>query len=139
MVFLCVRVQSQNSPYMEAIVNAEFGSTVSSDSVVYSVAQWAQIIIGQNQKADGTVENDTPFDGRISGVNIWFGVLDQLTIGNWYNEGLKYHVPNIIKWPELGLSSKRFGVVHFVKVTSAGRRKLNCNFISSLWALLNWV
>ena len=117
---------------MEAIVNAEFGSTVSSDSVVYSVAQWAQIIIGQNQKADGTVENDTPFDGRISGVNIWFGVLDELNIGNWYNEGLKYYVPNIIKWLELGLSSKRFGVVHFVKVTSAGRRKLNCNLISSL-------
>lgn len=139
MVFLCVRVQSQNSPYMEAIVNAEFGSTVSSDSVVYSVAQWAQIIIGQNQKADGTVENDTPFDGRISGVNIWFGVLGEPHIGNWYNEGSKYLNPNIIKWPELGLSSKRFGVVHFVKVTSAGRRKLNCNFISSLWALLNWV
>ena len=139
MVFLCVRVQSQNSPYMEAIVNAEFDSTVSSDSVVYSVAQWAQIIIGQNQKADGTVENDTPFDGRISGVNIWFGVLGEPHIGNWYNEGSKYLNPNIIKWPELGLSSKRFGVVHFVKVTSAGRRKLNCNFISSLWALLNWV
>ena len=132
MVFLCVRVKSQNSPYMEAIVNAEFGSTVSSDSVVYSVAQWAQIIIGQNQKADGTVENDTPFDGRISSVNIWFGVLDEQNIVNWYNEGLKYYVPNIIKWPELGLSSKRFGVVHFVKVTSAGRRKLNCNLISSL-------
>ena len=70
MVFLCVRVQSQNSPHMEAIVNAEFDSTVSSGSVGYSVAQWAQIIIGQNQKADGTVENDSPFDGRISGVNI---------------------------------------------------------------------
>ena len=117
---------------MEAIVNAEFDSTVSSGSVGYSVAQWAQIIIGQNQKADGTVENDTPFDGRISGVNIWFGVLDELNIGNWYNEGSKYFIPDIIKWPELGLSSKRFGVVHFVKVTSAGRRKLNCNLISSL-------
>ena len=117
---------------MEAIVNAEFDSTVSSDSVVYSNAQWAQLIIGQNQKVDGTVENGSPFDGRISGVNIWFGGLGEPNIGNWYNEGSKYLNPNIIKWPELGLSSKRFGVVHFVKVTSAGRRKLNCNFISSL-------
>ena len=125
MVFLCVRVQSQNSPHMEAIVNAEFDSTVSSGSVGYSVAQWAQIIIGQNQKADGAVENDSPFDGRISGVNIWSGVLSEPHIGNWYNEGSKYFIPDIIKWPELGLSSKRFGVVHFVKVTSAGRRKLN--------------
>ena len=78
-----------------------------------------------NQKADGTVENDSPFDGRISGVNIWSGVLSEPHIGNWYNEGSKYFIPGIIKWPELGLSSKRFGVVHFVKVTSAGRRKLN--------------
>ncbi|XP_022790677.1 uncharacterized protein LOC111330134 [Stylophora pistillata] len=34
-------------------------------------------------------------------------------------------MPNILKWPELGSSSKRFGDVHFVKVTSAERQWRN--------------
>ena len=122
MVFLCVRIQPDQSPKMEAIVNADFGSKKTSDGVNYENGQWTQVIIGQNQNNDGTITNDTPFYGRISNLNIWFNLPDH-DITNWFR-GQKRTKPHILKWPQLG-SSKRFGDVHFVKVTSAGRRKFN--------------
>ena len=109
---------------MEAIVNADFGSKKTSDGVGYEYVQWTQVIIGQNQDNDGTITNDTPFYGRISNLNIWFNPLTDAQITNWYNEVQKNYIPNILKWPELG-SSSRIGDVHFVKVTSAERRKFN--------------
>ena len=109
---------------MEAIVNADFGSKKTSDGVGYEYVQWTQVIIGQNQDNDGTITNDTPFYGRISNLNIWFNSLTDAQITNWFNRGQKYTGPNILKWPQLGFS-KRFGDVHFVKVTSAERRKFN--------------
>ena len=109
---------------MEAIVNADFGSKKTSDGVGYEYVQWTQVIIGQNQDNDGTITNDTPFYGRISNLNIWFNSLTDAQITNWYNEVQKNYIPNILKWPELG-SSSRIGDVHFVKVTSAERRKFN--------------
>ena len=109
---------------MEAIVNANFGSKKTSDGVKYENVQWTQVIVGQNQGNDGTITNDTPFYGRISNLNIWFNSLTDAQITNWYNEVQKYYIPNILKWPELG-SSSRIGDVHFVKVTSAERRKFN--------------
>ena len=109
---------------MEAIVNADFGSKKTSDGVGYEYVQWTQVIIGQNQDNDGTITNDTPFYGRISNLNIWFNSLTDAQITNWFNRGRKYNGPNILKWPQLGFS-KRFGDVHFVKVTSAERRKFN--------------
>ena len=109
---------------MEAIVNADFGSKKTSDGVNYENGQWTQVIIGQNQNNDGTITNDTPFYGRISNLNIWFNSLTDAHITNWYNEGEKYYNPSILAWPELG-SSSRIGDVHFVKVTSAERRKFN--------------
>ena len=124
MVFLCVRIQPNQSPKMEAIVNADFGSKKTSELVKYESVQWTQVIIGQNQDSDGTITNDTPFYGRISNLNIWFNSLTDAQITNWFNRGQKYTGPNILKWPQLG-SSKRFGDVHFVKVTSAERRKFN--------------
>ena len=124
MVFLCVRIQPDKSSYIEAIVNADFGSNKTSDGVKYENVQWTQVIIGQNQNNDGTITNDTPFYGRISNLNIWFNSLTDAQITNWYNEVQKNHIPNILKWPELG-SSSRIGDVHFVKVTSAERRKFN--------------
>ena len=108
---------------MEAIVNANFGSKKTSDGVKYENVQWTQVIVGQNQGNDGTITNDTPFYGRISNLNIWFNLRDY-DITNWFNRGRKYNRPNILKWPELG-SSSRIGDVHFVKVTSAERRKFN--------------
>ena len=124
MVFLCVRIQPDQSPKMEAIVNADFGSNKTSDGVKYENVQWTQVIVGQNQGNDGTITNDTPFYGRISNLNIWFNSLTDAQITNWYNEVQKNYIPNILKWPELG-SSSRIGDVHFVKVTSAERRKFN--------------
>ena len=124
MVFLCVRIQPDQSPKMEAIVNANFGSKKTSDGVKYENVQWTQVIVGQNQSNDGTITNDTPFYGRISNLNIWFNSLSDAQITNWYNEVQKNYIPNILKWPELG-SSSRIGDVHFVKVTSAERRKFN--------------
>ena len=109
---------------MEAIVNADFGSKKTSNRVNYENGQWTQVIIGQNQNNDGTITNDTPFYGRISNLNIWFNSLTDAQITNWYNEVQKNYIPNILKWPELG-SSSRIGDVHFVKVTSAERRKFN--------------
>ena len=123
MVFLCVRIKPDKSPYIEAIVNADFGSNKTSDGVKYENVQWTQVIVGQNQNSDGTIANDTPFYGRISKLNIWFNLPDD-DITNWFNGGQKYTTPSILKWPQLG-SSKRFGDVHFVKVTSAGKRKFN--------------
>ena len=123
MVFLCVRIQPDQSK-MEAIVNANFGSKKTSDGVKYENVQWTQVIVGQNQGNDGTITNDTPFYGRISNLNIWFNSLSDAHITNWYNEGEKYYNPSILAWPELG-SSSRIGDVHFVKVTSAERRKFN--------------
>ena len=108
---------------MEAIVNANFGSKKTSDGVKYENVQWTQVIVGQNQGNDGTITNDTPFYGRISNLNIWFNLPDH-DITNWFNGVRKNTEPNILKWPQLG-SSKRFGDVHFVKVTSAERRKFN--------------
>ena len=108
---------------MEAIVNANFGSKKTSDGVKYENVQWTQVIVGQNQGNDGTITNDTPFYGRISNLNIWFNLPDH-DIKNWFNGGRKNTEPSILKWPQLG-SSKRFGDVHFVKVTSAERRKFN--------------
>ena len=122
MVFLCVRIQPDQSPKMEAIVNANFGSKKTSDGVKYENVQWTQVIVGQNQGNDGTITNDTPFYGRISNLNIWFNLADA-HITHWY-KGQKYTTPHILKWPQLG-SSERFGDVHFVKVTSAGKRKFN--------------
>ena len=122
MVFLCVRIQPGQSPKMEAIVNADFDSKKTSELVKYESVQWTQVIIGQNQDSDGTITNDTPFYGRISNLNIWFNLADT-HITHWY-EGWKYDKPSILKWPQLG-SSERFGDVHFVKVTSAERRKFN--------------
>ena len=124
MVFFCVRIQPNQSPEMEAIVNADFGSKKTSEGVGYEYVQWTQVIIGQNQDNDGTITNDTPFYGRISNLNIWFNSLTDAQITNWYNEVQKNYIPNILKWPELG-SSSRIGDVHFVKVTSAERRKFN--------------
>ena len=124
MVFLCVRIQPNQSPKMEAIVNADFDSKKTSELVKYESVQWTQVIIGQNQDSDGTITNDTPFYGRISNLNIWFNSLTDAQITNWYNEVQKNYIPNILKWPELG-SSSRIGDVHFVKVTSAERRKFN--------------
>ena len=109
---------------MEAIVNANFGSKKTSDGVKYENVQWTQVIVGQNQGNDGTITNDTPFYGRISNLNIWFNSLADAQITNWFNRGQKYNRPNILKWPQLGFS-ERFGDVHFVKVTSAERRKFN--------------
>ena len=123
MVFLCVRIQPNQSPKIEAIVNAAFGSKKTSNGVNYISRQWTQVIIGQNQNNDGTITNNTPFYGRISKLNIWFNLPDD-DITNWFNGGQKYTTPSILKWPQLG-SSKRFGDVHFVKVTSAGKRKFN--------------
>ena len=123
MVFLCVRIQPNQSPKIEAIVNADFGSKKTSNEVNYKSRQWTQVIIGQNQNRDGTITNDTLFYGRISNLNIWFNLPDH-DITNWFNRGRKYNRPNILKWPELG-SSSRIGDVHFVKVTSAERRKFN--------------
>ena len=123
MVFLCVRIQPDQSPKMEAIVNADFDSKKTSELVKYESVQWTQVIIGQNQDSDGTITNDTPFYGRISNLNIWFNLPDH-DITNWFNRGQKYTKPHILKWPQLG-SSKRFGDVHFVKVTSAERSKFN--------------
>ena len=123
MVFLCVRIQPDQSPKMEAIVNANFGSKKTSDGVKYENVQWTQVIVGQNQGNDGTITNDTPFYGRISNLNIWFDLPDH-DITNWFIRGQKNTGPNILKWPQFGFS-KRFGDVHFVKVTSAERRKFN--------------
>ena len=108
---------------MEAIVNADFGSKKTSNGSNYENGQWTQVIVGQNQNSDGTIANDTPFYGRISKLNIWFNLSDH-DITNWFDRGQKNTGPNILKWPQLG-SSKRFGDVHFVKVTSAERRKFN--------------
>ncbi|PFX25638.1 Protocadherin Fat 3 [Stylophora pistillata] len=126
MVFFCVRVQT-HSPYMDVVVNADFNSKISSDDVKYHNAEWSQVILGQNQEADGTIRNDSSFDGRISDVNIWQGILDESDTKNWYNSGLEnqYYKPDIIKWPEFGSVNKRFGDVHFVKVTSARRHWRN--------------
>ena len=129
MVFLCVRIKPDESPYIEAIVNADFGSNKTSDGVKYENVQWTQVIIGQNQDNDGTITNDTPFYGRISNLNIWFNLFTDAHITNWYNGGKKDYKPNILTWPELG-SSSRIGDVHFVKVTSAERRK--CNGLDTL-------
>ncbi|XP_022777839.1 uncharacterized protein LOC111319306, partial [Stylophora pistillata] len=125
LVFLCVRIQPNQSPYIETIVNADFGSKRSSDGVRNEKVQWTQVIIGQNQDIDGTITTDFPFYGRISNLNIWFNSLTDDHITNWYNSGKKHYKPNILKWPDLGSSSKRFGDVHFVKVTSAERRWYN--------------
>ena len=123
MVFLCVRIKPNQSPKMVAIVNADFSSKKTSSGSNYENGQWTQVIVGQNQNSDGTIANDTPFYGRISNLNIWFNLPDH-DITNWFNRGQKYTKPHILKWPQLG-SSKRFGDVHFVKVTSAGKRKFN--------------
>ena len=123
MVFLCVRIQSEQSPKMEAIVNADFDSKKTSELVKYESVQWTQVIIGQNQDSDGTITNDTPFYGRISNLNIWFNLPDH-DITDWFNGGRKNTEPSILKWPQLGYS-ERFGDVHFVKVTSAERSKFN--------------
>ena len=123
MVFFCVRIQPYQSPKMEAIVNADFGSKKTSDGVEYENVQWTQVIIGQNQDNDGTISNETPFYGGISNLNIWFDLPDH-DITNWFNRGQKHTTPNILEWPQLG-SSKRFGDIHFVKVTSAERGKFN--------------
>ena len=125
MVFFCVRIQLNPSPKMEAIVNADFGSKKTSDGVKYENVQWTQVILGQNQDNNGTITNDTPFYGRISKLNIWFNSLADTHITNWYNGSQKYDMPNILAWPYLGYSYKKFGDVHFVKVTSAERRKFN--------------
>ena len=124
MVFLCIRVQT-HSPYMDVIVNADFKSIISSDSVEYHNVRWSQVILGQNQKADGTIKNDSSLDGRISGVNIWQNRLNEANTKYWYNSGLEnqYYKPDIIEWPEFGSLDKRFGDAHFVKVASGGRRK----------------
>ena len=139
MVFFCVRIQPNQSPKMEAIVNADFGSNKTSDGVKYENVQWTQVIVGQNQGNDGTITNDTPFYGRISNLNIWFNSLTDAQITNWYNEVQKYYIPNILKWPELG-SSSRIGDVHFVKVTSAERRKFNglILIIQLHWVKYEW-
>ena len=125
LVFLCVRIQPNQSPYIETIVNADFGSKRSSDGVRNENLQWTQVIIGQNQHIDGTITTDFPFYGRISNLNIWFHPFTDDHITTWFNSGPKHYKPNILKWPDLGSSSKRIGDVHFVKVTSAERRKLN--------------
>ena len=100
---------------MDVIVNADFKSIISSDSVKYHNIRWFQVILGQNQKADGTIKNDSSLEGRISGVNIWQGRLSEVNTKNWYRM--------VIGWPEFGSLDKRFGDVHFVKVASGGRRK----------------
>ena len=123
MVFLCVRIQPNQSPKIEAIVNADFGSKKTISGSNYENGQWTQVIVGQNQNSDGTISNDTPFYGRISNLNIWFNLPDH-DITNWFNRGRKNTEPSILKWPQVG-SSERFGDVHFVKVTSAERRKFN--------------
>ena len=60
MVFFCVRIQPNQSPKMEAIVNADFDSKKTSDGVGYEYVQWTQVIIGQSQDNDGTITNDNP-------------------------------------------------------------------------------
>ena len=107
---------------MDVIVNADFKSIISSDSVEYHNVRWSQVILGQNQKADGTIKNDSSLDGRISGVNIWQNRLNEANTKYWYNSGLEnqYYKPDIIGWPEFGSLDKRFGDVHFVKVASGG-------------------
>lgn len=128
MVFVCVRVQS-DSPYMDVIINANFSSKVSNDSVMYQDVKWTQVIIGQDQNTDGTVNSDHPFEGRISGLNIWQGVFSRENTKNWYNKGKKHYQPNIIKWPQLGASANRVGDVYFVQVTSASRSKFNSTML----------
>ena len=73
---------------MDVIVNADFNSIIANDSVKYHNFRWSQVILGQNQKADGTIKNDSSLDGRISGVNIWQDRLSEVNTKNWYNSGL---------------------------------------------------
>ena len=55
---------------MDVIVNADFKSIISSDSVKYHNIRWSQVILGQNQKADGTIKNDSSLDGNERGCMI---------------------------------------------------------------------
>lgn len=108
---------------MQAIVNADFDSKASSNNFPFDNVQITKVVIGQNQDIDGTLLTTHPFEGRISGLNIWNSKLNNWNMGQWYINGDKSQQPTV-KWLTFGDPGKRFGNVHFVGITSAGRSKL---------------
>ncbi|XP_078362763.1 uncharacterized protein LOC144646924 isoform X3 [Oculina patagonica] len=118
-IFLCVRFRN-SQPYMEAIVNADFGSSASSNDFPSANVQLTKIVIGRDQDDSGNVINTNPFEGKISALNIWRGYLDNWNMEQWYQNGQLSYQPDY-KWPSFGNPGNRVGNVHYVSVTSAGR------------------
>ena len=113
-----------SEPYLEAIVNADFGSSASSSNFPSIPVMITKVVIGQDQNGNGVISNTYPFEGKISAVNIWQGILDDWNMEQWYlNNGIKVYQP-LVKWPLFGDPANRVGNVHYVSITAAGRSKL---------------
>ncbi len=109
---------------MEATVNADFGSSASSNDFPSANVQLTKIVIGRDQDDSGNVINTNPFEGKISALNIWRGYLDNWNMEQWYQNGQLSYQPDY-KWPSFGNPGNRVGNVYYVSITSAGRSKLN--------------
>ncbi|XP_078362764.1 uncharacterized protein LOC144646924 isoform X4 [Oculina patagonica] len=126
-IFLCVLFTRMNQqPYMEAIVNADFGSAASSNNFKFANVQMTKVVIGQDQNVSGNVINTHPFKGKISALNIWNSIVNEWNMNEWYQNGVSAHEP-LVKWPSFADPGNRVGNVRYVSITSAGKtwRRVN--------------
>ena len=128
-IYLCVIFENQgNTPTVEAIVNADYGSKVSSTAITERLqsVKITRMVIGQEQKKDLDNPNFSPeysFEGRIADMNVWKWGLDENHVDKLYRGTGRPGDP-ILKWNTLGFPNKRFGEVDFISITSAfGRGK----------------
>ena len=110
---------------MEAIVNADFGSSASSSNFPFANVKITKVAIGRGLNGNGIIQATHPFEGKISAVNIWQGILDNWNMEQWYLNNGEANYDPLVKWPSFGKPANRFGDVHYVSITGAGRSKLN--------------
>ncbi|XP_078355675.1 uncharacterized protein LOC144640382 [Oculina patagonica] len=126
-IFLCVLFTRMNQqPYMEAIVNADFGSSASSNNFKFANVQMTKVVIGQDQNVSGNIVNTYPFKGKISALNIWNSIVNEWNMNEWYQNGMSNQEP-LVKWPSFADPGDRVGNVRYVSITSAGKtwRRVN--------------
>ena len=134
-IYLCVMLfKNNNVPTVEAIVNANYSSKVSSTTITRSFqnVQITRLVIGQYLLSSDFVGNYS-FEGRIADLNVWSWKLQQFHVDKWYRGTARDEAP-VVAWNTLGYPDKRFGDVHFVSITSAfhGRGKLSKKSPSTL-------
>ena len=110
---------------MEAIVNIDFGSSASSSKFPFTNVEITEVVIGRDQDGNGVLSNTHPFEGKISAVNIWQGILNNWNMEQWYLNNDQRNYKPLVKWPSFGDPANHVGNVHYVSITSAGRSKLN--------------